>query len=68
MKTQLRPVPHSVLPDQIVVELWHDGRFIGALYGADGRGVRLVTKHGVEFTSEPTGPGMPNCHEILIDD
>lgn len=44
MKTELRAVPHLVLPGQTVIELWHDGVFIGTVTGADGPGVRVVSK------------------------
>jgi hypothetical protein len=45
MKTQLRLVPHLVLPDTQVVELWHDGTLIGTVVGADGPGVRIISKY-----------------------
>jgi hypothetical protein len=45
MKTQLRLVPHLVLPDAQVVELWHDGTLIGTVVGADGPGVRIISKY-----------------------
>ena len=32
---------------QQVIELWHDGQFIGQVCGADGPGVRVITKHKV---------------------
>jgi hypothetical protein len=38
MKTELRLAPHSVLPGQSVVALWHDGQFIGTVTGAHGPG------------------------------
>jgi len=46
--TELRLPPHTLNPGAAVVELWHDGRFIGQVTGADGPGVRLVTKHPVK--------------------
>lgn len=30
-----------------VVEVWHGGEFICAVYGADGPGIRVITKHHV---------------------
>jgi len=36
---------HSVLPGQNVVEIWHDGEFIGQICGADGPGIRVASKH-----------------------
>ena len=45
MKTELRLAPHSTLPGHQVIELWHDGQFIGQVCGADGPGVRVLSKH-----------------------
>lgn len=45
MKTQIRVVKHLVLTDADVVELWHDGQFIGTVVGADGPGVRIISKY-----------------------
>jgi hypothetical protein len=45
MKTELRLSDHQVLPGAKVVELWHDGLFIGQVVGADGPGVRIVSKY-----------------------
>lgn len=47
MKTELRPALHSVIYGANVVEIWHDGKMIGTIYGADGPGVRILTKHSV---------------------
>ena len=47
MKTILHLAPHSVVPGATIVELWHDGRLIGTVAGADGPGVRIVSKHPV---------------------
>lgn len=44
MKTELRPKNHDSLPGHIVVELWHEGVLIGAIYGSDGPGFRLITR------------------------
>jgi hypothetical protein len=35
MKTELCLAPNSVIRNQSVVELWHDGQFIGTVTGAD---------------------------------
>ena len=47
MKTQLKLADHSVLAGQKIIEIWHDGRFIGQVVGADGPGVRVITKHEI---------------------
>jgi hypothetical protein len=64
-KTELRPVPHSTLPGETAVELWHDGKLIGAVYGADGPGVRVVSKH-LSVAMQTSAPGV-TVTEVLID-
>jgi hypothetical protein len=44
-KTELRLAEHSVLPGQKVFEIWHGGQLIGTVCGADGPGVRVISKH-----------------------
>ncbi len=45
MKSELRLGPHAVIPDATVVEVWYDGEFVATVCGADGPGVRVVSKH-----------------------
>jgi hypothetical protein len=45
MKSELRVVPHSELPGQNVIEVWHDGEFIATVTGATGPGVRVISKY-----------------------
>lgn len=45
MKTTLHVVPHSVLPDHHVVEIWFENKLLGTITGADGPGVRILSKH-----------------------
>ena len=45
MKTELRLAEHSVLTDEKVIELWFGGVFIGQVVGADGPGVRVLSKY-----------------------
>jgi hypothetical protein len=45
MKTELRTAPHTIVEGAVVVEIWHDGQFIGQVVGADGPGVRVISKH-----------------------
>ena len=66
MKTELRHKPHAVLKDVTVIEIWHDGQFIGTIAGADGSGVRIITKH--PMTAKPVsddGSGV-NVMEVAI--
>lgn len=54
-KSELRLDPHRVLNDALVIEVWHDGEFIAAVYGADGPGVRVVSKHRLHADATSVG-------------
>jgi hypothetical protein len=54
-KTELRLRPHQVLPNATVVELWHNGDFIGQVTGADGPGVRVISKYALTTVSTTVG-------------
>ena len=50
MKAELRLKPHNfgtrnraAAPQ--VVEVWFGGEFVGTVYGADGPGIRFISKH-----------------------
>lgn len=48
MKSELRLVPHyGEKKGSNVAEVWFEGEFICAVYGADGPGLRVITKHQV---------------------
>jgi hypothetical protein len=51
MKTTLRLAPHSILPGAQVIELWYGAEFIGQVTGADGRGVRVVSKYTLHVSA-----------------
>lgn len=53
MKTEIRAVPHSTTPGATVLELWYDGLFVGAVYGADGPGVRIISKYSKDTQATP---------------
>lgn len=61
MKAELRLVPHTELPGEQSIEVLYDGRLIGAVYGADGPGIRFITKHGPTETTK----GMIGIAEIV---
>ncbi len=52
MKTELRLAPHSVIPGAKIIELWYAGQFIGQVVGADGPGVRVLSKHALTVETE----------------
>lgn len=47
MKTQLRLGPHTVLAGAQVVEVWYGDVLIATVTGADGPGVRIISKHRI---------------------
>ena len=63
MKTELRAVPHSVVPGVTIFEVWHDGKFIATVTAADGPGVRVISKHPLEAK---VVEGHPNEVEVKI--
>lgn len=48
MKTELKLGKHTQVDGAVVVEIWHHGEFIGQVVGADGPGVRVITKHNMQ--------------------
>jgi len=63
VKSQLCLREHSELPGEKVVEVWCRGQLIAAIYGADGPGIRFVSKFDL-FAS--TTSRDPNCIEIQV--
>lgn len=47
MKTELIVAPHEFTPGANVIEIWHDHKFLGQVTGADGPGVRIISKHSM---------------------
>lgn len=63
MKAELRPKPHSHIPGAIVVEVWHGGKMIGTVYGADGPGIRVMSKYGLNARLQP---GAVSIAEVFV--
>lgn len=53
MKTVLRIAPHAIIPGAEVVELWYRGQLIGTVTGADGPGIRVVSKYQKDVVRGP---------------
>jgi hypothetical protein len=64
MKTELRAVPHSIVPGATIFEVWHDGQFIATVTGADGPGVRVISKHPMQAKLVE---GLPAVVEVKIE-
>jgi hypothetical protein len=54
-KSKLEPKPHAILPGENSVEIWYQGEFIGTVTGADGPGVRVMTKHRMDIVRSGLG-------------
>lgn len=68
-KSELRLKPNGVIPGAQIVEIWHQGQFIGEITGADGPGVRIFSKYPVKSTYalgllvNVLGVAIENSHE-----
>lgn len=67
MKAELIVKPHSVMPDTQVIEVHYDGQFIATVAGADGPGVRIVSKHAANIQEQPPRPPIPGYVQVLFD-
>ncbi len=67
-KTELRLKPHNLLPGVNVAEVWYDGALIGTVVGADGPGVRIISKHGLSafWAKEADNLGL-HCAIVHIE-
>ncbi|HKI30303.1 MAG TPA: hypothetical protein VKA46_00325 [Gemmataceae bacterium] len=63
MKSELRIGEHALIPGAVVVEIWHDGLFIGQVTGADGPGVRVLSKYDMASRLDQ---GAVNVTEVRI--
>lgn len=71
-KTELRVVPHSVLPGEKVIEMWWQGKMIGTVTGHDLPGVRVISKYPLAVADriDPNPIGlstMVNVVSVTID-
>ena len=64
MKAQLRLDPHCFLTGQTVIEVWYDGQMVGTIYGADGPGVRFISKH--PLTPEKDTSDYPELDTVVV--
>jgi hypothetical protein len=63
--THFRLAPHISRSDH-VVEIWRDGKFIGALYAREN-GVRLVFPKYLERENVEIIEGQPTVLEVKLD-
>lgn len=48
-KSKLKLKPHTLIPEQDVVEVWYKNALVATVSGADGPGVRVITKHSMDI-------------------
>lgn len=63
MKTELKVKPHNIIPNTNVFEVWYDGALIATVAGADGPGLRVITRHRNRVVKDDQ---MPELIEITI--
>jgi hypothetical protein len=61
MKTELRLARHAADPETNVCEVWYAGKLAATIYGADGPGVRVISKYLLVTDYEPPTPADPLC-------
>jgi len=66
MKSNFKIADHKLLPDQQTIEVWYEGKLVAAVYGADGPGIRVITKHPYDIVRSGLGE-MPNVVEVRIE-
>ena len=54
MKSELRVDAHSITDGALVVEVWYANELLATVYGADGPGVRVISKHRLHV--DPADP------------
>jgi hypothetical protein len=65
LKAEIRIKPHTELPGHNVAEVWYAGIFIGQVVGADGPGVRFLTKYFVNGEPRVTRRGSIAVEVLL---
>jgi hypothetical protein len=65
-KSNLKLSEHSLLPDKQIVEVWYEGRMVAAVYGADGPGVRVISKYPYDVIRGGLGEIL-NVVEVRIE-
>lgn len=65
-KSEFKIVPHLLIPDTVVIEVWHNEEFIATVAGADGPGIRVITKHPYDIIRGGAGEQI-NVIEVKIE-
>lgn len=69
MKAELKLMPHDVLKEPFrkhnCVEVWWQGKLIGMVYGADGPGIRFMSKYNMKVVEPATPDDVSKMVKIL---
>jgi hypothetical protein len=65
-KSKLILKDHAVLPGEMTIEVWYEDRFIATVTGADGPGVRVMTKYPMDIIRGGQGE-MVGMIEVRVE-
>jgi len=65
MKSELRMSDHAIVPGAKIFEVWWHGELVCTVAGADGPGVRVISKYYAKvFVEDPKSPRDPGLVEV----
>lgn len=66
MKAELKMKPHTILQGEYVFEVWWGNQMVATVAGADGPGVRVISKHHLVPMEEVGGPPNVICVQAAL--
>jgi hypothetical protein len=67
MRSQLKTSAHLTVPNEQVIEVWHDGKLIATVTGTEGPGVRVISKYPMDAHIIDGCPaGTPGVCEVRV--
>lgn len=57
-KSQLKIKDHSFLSGEQAIEVWYEDQMIATVYGTEGPGVRVFSKHSMDIVRGGLGPNV----------
>lgn len=65
-KSNLKLSDHLIYSEEKTVEVWHEGEFVASVYGAEGPGIKVITKYPYDVVRGGIGE-TPNIVEIRFE-
>lgn len=65
-KSYLKLSDHLIHSEEKTIEVWHEGELVASVYGADGPGIRVITKYPYDVVRGGIVE-TPNIVEIRIE-